>query len=300
MVVFLTIVLIGKKNGFKFSDGVWLAIFFCFSSVFFGVSILGMSSYTVQTVGVAVTFLALAEFFGKRRYLIIGALVAAAGLTRIGLYLSAVFFILEIFRGPDKARKLVLLALPILLSLLVLGAYNYKRFRSPLETGYRLQTTAISYPMSKNILPGMFSPYHLATNLYTLLVMAPEPILDPRGGFMVMFPFLKANPWGMAIWFTSPLFLWLFFFRKGSHSFSSGVTTFLLALPSLFYFGVGYSQFGYRYSLDFLPFLFILLLPMLGKELNYLHKLLIILGVLFNCLFLGSLFGVYPFFGIYG
>jgi hypothetical protein len=33
-----------------------------------------------------------------------------------------------------------------------------------------------------------------------------------------------------------------------------------VSLPILFYYGIGWYQFGYRYSLDFLPLLFLLLI----------------------------------------
>jgi len=36
------------------------------------------------------------------------------------------------------------------------------------------------------------------------------------------------------------------------------LTVILIALPILFYYGIGFRQFGYRYSLDFLPFLYYL------------------------------------------
>jgi hypothetical protein len=38
------------------------------------------------------------------------------------------------------------------------------------------------------------------------------------------------------------------------------MTVLVIALPILLYYGYGYIQFGYRYSLDFMPFLYYLLM----------------------------------------
>lgn len=51
----------------------------------------------------------------------------------------------------------------------------------------------------------------------------------------------------------------------------------------LFFFGAtGFSQFGYRFGLDFLPFLFLLTIRGMGGELRWHNKLLIIVSVLVN------------------
>ncbi len=298
IITFLSIVFITRKLNFAIQNSIWLGIAFCFSTVFFGVSILSLSSWVIQAVGVAVTILALAEFFYKKRPIVIGFLIAAAGLTRIGLYVGSIFFLIMFLNDRNRLKNIVLLLLPIFLSLLLLSAYSHKRFRSWFETGYKYQSTALSYPMSKNIIPGLISLTHVPTNLYVLLFKAPDPVLEPYGGFVLKFPYLKADPWGMGILFTSPIFLFLISLKKNKYFYPLFITTVLLAIPSLVYFGIGYSQFGYRYSLDFLPFLFLLLLTGLKGELQLRHKLFIILGAIFNCLYLGSVFGVYPLFNL--
>ena len=44
----------------------------------------------------------------------------------------------------------------------------------------------------------------------------------------------------------------------------------------------GWPQFGYRFSLDYLPFLFLLAIYGMGDELKWHHKLLIVLSVAIN------------------
>lgn len=49
-----------------------------------------------------------------------------------------------------------------------------------------------------------------------------------------------------------------------------------------FFAGTGFAQFGYRFSLDFLPFLFLLTVKAIGDDIRWYHKLLIGLSVAIN------------------
>lgn len=294
LVSFLAIFKISIKNNFSNGDSIWLALFFVFSTVLFGVGVVNISSYQVQALGTALVLLALSEYFHKKRYLLIGSFIAFAGMTRMTLFISIVFFLISTFSQKERVKNITYLLIPIIISTSILGFYNYKRFRSFFESGYNYHVTLKTYPMSENIKNGMFNIQNLPTNLYIMLVKSPDPILKEGGGFILKFPYLKADPWGMAIWFTSPLFFFLIKTKKVIYSYPILITTFLIILPSLLYFGIGFSQFGYRYSLDFLPFLFLILIPALQPKLNWSAKSLIVIGVLFNCIYLSSLWGIYP------
>jgi len=129
--------------------------------------------------------------------------------------------------------------------------------------------------------------------------MAPEPVRADPDGFLLQYPYVKANPWGMAIWYTSPLFLFLIFrFRKSKHTLSLALASVATMVPIFTYFSVGFIQFGYRYTLDILPFLFVLLTPSLTPKLSKAAIALIVIGVLFNLIYADSLFGIYPLLGI--
>lgn len=295
LVSFLAIYKITSLFEYSERDSLWLSIFFVFSTVLFGVGVICLSAYQVQALGTALVLVSFAEWFGKRRFWLVGLFVALAGLTRLTLYLSLTFFLLEWLRLKLKKRKLIMLLIPVFLSILVLFAYNHRRFGSIMETGYEKNVTLENYPMSENIKRGFFSWEHISSNLYVLLLKTPDPVIE-GGGYVLRFPFLKADPWGMAIWVNSPLLLMLFKKKKAQHSNSALITVLLLLIPSVTYFGIGFSQFGYRYALDFLPFLFLLLLPNLGPRLSRASKLLIVIGVAFNCVYLTSLWGIYPHF----
>ena len=91
-VSFLTVYSLTKKLGFKVLDALWLSLFFVFSTVLLGSSLLVISAYQVEALGVPCVLLALNEYFGKRRSLLIGIFMALAVLTRVTLALGIVFF----------------------------------------------------------------------------------------------------------------------------------------------------------------------------------------------------------------
>ncbi len=297
---FFIVYSISKAYKFKKEDSLLLGLFFVFSTVLFGVGIINISAYQVQALGVPFVLLAIREYLLKKRPLLIGIFIALAILTRVTLLLSVVFFFIEFLYKRISLKNFVLIMIPIVISGMILAGYNYRRFHSFTETGYAYNQTLNTFPMSSNLKAGFFSVAHVPANLYSFLIMPPDPVVRGGGGFVLDFPYLKANPWGMAIWFTSPLFLLLLFkFKKDKFSVSAALAAFALAIPSFIYFGVGFSQYGYRYALDFLPFLFMLLLSSLSPKLSKTAVTLIAIGVIFNCLYMASLWNSYPIFGIF-
>lgn len=296
---FAAIFSISRSFKFKQIDALWLSLFFVFSTVLFSSSLINITAYQVEVLGVPLILFSLAEYFSKKRPLLIGLFLGLAVLTRFTLILAVVFFIIEFLKKRLSRKQFILILIPLIFSCLFLGFYNYLRFHSFIETGYNY-IMPISYPLSRNLDYGAISLMHIPANLYSFLIMPPDPVLYFSKGFVLRFPYLKANPWGMAIWFTSPLFLMLLFrLRKNKYTMPSLITAIFLAVPIFLYFSVGFAQFGYRYALDFLPFLFLLLLPSLLPNLSKTAIVLISIGVIFNCIYITSLWGVYPHFGIY-
>lgn len=112
-----------RKLKFNKPDSLWLANFFVFGTVLYFVGLVNTSAYIVQAVGTTFVVLSILEYFTKRRWWLIGILVAAAGATRLTLFGITVFFLMEIFRNFKKenlARNVALLMIPIMLSLAIL------------------------------------------------------------------------------------------------------------------------------------------------------------------------------------
>jgi hypothetical protein len=294
---FLLLRKLAKTLGLKSDDALWLAIAFLFGSIYLSLALLSISAYVAQVVGFAFVLGALAEYFDRRRWLLIGGLLALAGVTRYSLYLSLPFFLLEIAqdKNENKMSALLRLAAPIAVSVLFLGLYNQARFGNPLETGYKFNTT---FPpgVKEALQYGFFSLRHIPANLYFFLFKGPEAVQLFDVGYVLKYPFLRANEWGMSIVFTSPFFLYLLLCKpQKGHILSCIVGSMAGILPALLYAGVGVYQFGYRYALDIYPFLFVLLASVFAAGMPRLAKWLITYSIAFDLFLMGSIWSVYPF-----
>lgn len=297
---FIAIYLISRKFKFQKIDSLWLSLFFVFSTVLFSSSVMNISAFQVEALGVPFTLFALNEYFGKKRSILIGIFLGIAAMTRFLLISSFVFFVVEYLRKRLTARQIILIAIPLVFSISLLGLYNNRRFHSFFETGYNYSISLGAFPLRENLKYGSISIAHIPANLYSFLIMPPEPLKADKDGFFLKFPYLIANPWGIAIWYTSPLFLFfLFKFKKSKYTFSAIFAIVLISIPLLTYYSIGFVQFGYRYALDFLPFLFLLLIPSLSPKLSKTAIALIIIGVLFNLVYSDSLFGIYPLLNMF-
>ncbi len=297
---FFAVYKITKSFKFDITDTLWLSLFFVFSTVLLAASLINITAYQVEALAVPLVLFALWEYFSKKRPLLIGMFLGLTVLTRITLVLTVMFFVLEFLQKRLSRKQLVLIMIPVIAAFLLYGGYNLRRFHSFLETGASYSISLKTYPLGTNVQYDLFNPINIPGNLYSLLIMPPDPVLQNPAGFTLKFPYLKANPWGMAIWFTSPLFLVLLYkFKKSKYSISAGLTSLLIAIPILCFYSIGYAQYGYRYALDFLPFLFLLLLPSFNSKLSKKEIALIIIGVVFNAIYITSLWGVYPLFGIH-
>ncbi len=300
IVSFILIYSISRKFKFDKLDSLWLSLFFVFSSVLFSSSVMNISAYQVEVLTVPLMLFSLNEYLGKKRGIIIGVFLALAVLTRFTLILGVIFFIVEFFKKRLTLRQLSLISIPFLVSIILLGLYNQRRFHSFFETGYSYNRILGAFPLSENLKHGTVSVAHVPANLYNFLVKSPEPLLGQEHGFFLKFPYLTASPWGMAIWWTSPLFLLLIVkFKKNKYTLPAILTTLALAVPVFSYYSIGYIQFGYRYALDFFPFLFLLLIPSLSPKLSKTAIALIVIGVLFNLIYSDSLFGIYPLLNMF-
>lgn len=300
IVSFIAVYFISKKFKFNTPDSLWLSLFFVFSTVLFSSSVINITAYQVEALGVPFILLAIWAYVSNRNSLLIGLFIGLATMTRITLMLAVVFFFFELMQKRFSIKKFLLMLIPIIIALSLLGAYNNRRFHSIFETGYNYNISTRDLPIGANLKYGDKSIMHIPANLYSFLFMSPEPLKEKGDGFILKFPYLKVSPWGVAIWFSSPLFLLLLCrFRKGIYTLSSSLTSIALALPVFTWYSIGYAQVGYRYALDFLPFVFLLLIPSLAPKLSKTAIFLIILGVIFNCIYTDSIWEIYPLFRIY-
>lgn len=247
-------------------ENVVLSCLFCVGSVYFFCSLQGTVWFAAHVVGAVLLASYLLFAFGAERPLLAGTCLAFGFATRTPLLLAAPLFVLEAVRetgvaAPRRAplvqrydvrrllKLLVLFALPLLAMVALSLWYNAARFDSVFEPGYRYLNVVWAKRIAKW---GLFDYHYLARNLGVMLTSLPW--LPAQGGA------LQINGHGLALWVTTPMYLWLLVARRWS-ALSRAVLlcAALVALPTLFYQNTGWVQFGYRFSNDYAPLLFVLL-----------------------------------------
>jgi len=99
---------------------------------------------------------------------------------------------------------------------------------------------------------GLFSLVYLARNLEAAFLMVPRVQWSPFR--------LSYDPRGLSMLLTMPWLVLLAFPRTRPRlHWPMWLTVAVTALPGLFYQNTGYMQFGFRFSLDYTPYLVLLL-----------------------------------------
>ena len=169
-------------------------------------------------------------------------------------------------------------ALGAAIPLLVIAAYNWVRFDSPLEFGYGLiknvqGESVLSEPWYTH---GIDSIYYIPNGIYTMLFSG----FEQRDHF----PWMAANIGGVSILLTMPILLWVFEAR-GPLALATLGTAILVMLPDLAHGNPGFAQFGYRFILDALPLLWMLLAIGFRDGISRSASVALLLGIPINAVF---------------
>ena len=238
-----------------------LSIFFGFGTSFFWSSIVGTTWFFAHVVSIFFITLSLIFHFNKKHFFS-GIFYALAVMTRMPMVLVGIFFLLELFK---EKKSLILFTLGASILVPIMGFYDYARFGKLLETGYYevyKQYVGGNYPYTiiQTLIPnapyfGYFDIRNIPLHLYTFLIMPPNITVD-SGIIKEIVP----SPFGTGILYTSPL---LFYSLAPNLKNSLQRNLFLAALfgalPSFTHYMQGWVQFGYRFVLDFIVFLMIIL-----------------------------------------
>jgi hypothetical protein len=229
----------------------WLVLLLGFSTQIWWVTTRGGVWHTGHLIATILTLACLIELSGRRRAPIIGLLAGAAFLSRAPIAFAVPFYALllagdavwEPRRWPW--RQWAGLAAGVIPSVVFFFWYNDARFGSPFESGYGLATLAEWLEARRQI--GLFSVEHIPMNLDYLFTHPPTPIPE--------FPYLRPDGFGMSILITSPgLFYAVRAPWRESRTWWLAGAALLVLIPTLLYYGGGWLQYGYRYALDSIPF----------------------------------------------
>jgi hypothetical protein len=267
---------LARAYGAKGSVAYWVAGFTAFGSLLFYVSVFGDFYYLAHAESFLALALFLIEWAGRRRPIVLGALLAVSFLARPTTILAAVpFGIALLWQKREALRPVataaVAFALPILVAIAFYGWFNWVRFGSPLESGYALSFLPQGGLEARRSL-GLFSVLQVPENL-RLALLAPFDTMDK-------FPYLTASPYGLSMVLVSPALLttlWAGFRDRTAQLM--WIAAALVAIPAFLYYGGGYIQYGFRYSLDFTPFLVVLVAMGSSRWKGRLERFLIIASI---------------------
>ena len=161
---------------------------------------------------------------------------------------------------------------PFVLGVLTLS-YNYIRFHSFTDFGYARIPGVLDEPWYRY---GIFSIWYIPLNFREMLITPWKRLAD--------FPFFVPGGFGGAIWWSSPFLLFLFRFGaqdrvlKYTAWAAIVVQTFLLWIHG----NPGGWQFGYRYAMILLPWMFVILLENSPRKIQWYEWLAYIISFIIN------------------
>ncbi len=257
-------------------DNLVLTALFAFGTVFFFVAVQGTVWFAAQVVASNLLVLFLLAATGARWPVVAGLTLGALVACRPETGLAGSFFFVEALQryrregsaddpaahplvrawryllGADFTRLIkahLKLAGPLVVLLGVQFWLNYARFDDPFSFGH--EYLQIRWRPRIDTW-GLFNYHYLPKNL--AVFVASLPWLEDHA------PYLKISLHGLALWFTTPALLWTLW---PSYVNVRMVGLWLAAIPialmDLAYQNSGWIQFGYRFALDYMPFLFVLL-----------------------------------------
>jgi len=260
-----------------------VAALFAVGTVHFYAALMGRVWFTAHIVAVTCLLWYAWECVGRGRPLVAGLALAGALLARPPALFGAVFWlVLAAGQMYDRRRwaPVAWFLAPLGGATALLLALNALRFGNPLDFGY------LSMRVAPQLAPdlrtyGQFNVHFLPRNVTAFLLAPPVimplnlavwwqrvggpaglvslftvPGLGRRLGFPIAF-----DLWGAGLWVVSPALAFaLRPPRIVDRRLWAGawLTVLAVALPNLLYYNTGWGQYGYRFSLDFTPFLLVL------------------------------------------
>jgi hypothetical protein len=265
-------------------EDLWLVTALGFGTVFFFAAVQGKVWFTAHVVGVVFALLYAWASVEAAHPWIAGIALACAATTRTPMAFMFPFFVLEAWRMMGGAsgwkdrevrRRWLLIglrfAIPVVVGAVAAGIYNFVRFSSFTEFGHSFLDVRQQQQIERF---GLFSGHYLARNLAVAFTLLPE--------WLGHSPWLQVGGHGLALWFTTPLFLTLLWPKaRNATSRALWITVACVAVPTLFYQNSGWWQFGYRFSLDYTVFL-VMLVAVGARSLSGFAKALLLFGIAVN------------------
>ncbi len=259
------------KNSLKLA--IWSGLLVGFGTIIWFLSSVGSTWYLGQLSATFFLTAALLESLGKKRPWLVGLLIGTAYLSRVNIIVCLPIFI-YLLRNKFKIPKNIFLFVFALGTFLATNAlYNFLRFGVFWDKGYLLIPGVTTEPWYSK---GLINPLYIPNNLKVAFTSLPI--------FLNKFPFIVPSLAGLAIWITTPAFIFsLANSIKDNLVRVTWLSIFLVSLIIFMHGTTGFTQFGYRFAVDFYPFLIFLTIKGASKSnLKWYHWLILIISILVN------------------
>lgn len=266
---------------------------FALGSVHWWAAGVGTSWLFAGVNGVFYALLALWLALDRRWPILAGVFLGCAAASRLPVGLTFPLY-LALYAGvrvrprlalPDGAgiRAAVLFLLGLAIPAALVALYNMARFGSPFDFGYEKIPGVLDEPWYRD---GILSLAYVPRHIHTIFFRG----LDFVDG---TFPWFRPNWTGLALTFSTPIYFWLIRARRPEPFVVFGWMAVLLALlPIVAHGNVGETQFGYRFSLDLAPILWLMLGYAFRRSVSLYARLAILVGILVNA------YGLYAILGL--
>lgn len=263
---------------------IWSAAMFGFGTINWWVTTAGGVWTFSSVVSVTFLFIAILLTLHKAHPFLSGLGLGASYWSRLTTILSFPFFLImyadEWYKSDHtkniinriNIRPLLFLGIGAGIFVVLNALYNYVRFETPFDVSYYLIPGILDEPYYQK---GIFDISYIPRHLKIIFARFPN--------FSNEFPYVTPSWNGLAIWITTPAFIYAFFAGiRNKLAIGCWITIALIAFVDFCHGTWGFSQFGYRFAVDFYPFLFLLTVKGIGDELKWHHKTLILTGIIVN------------------
>ena len=254
----------------RIRDRLGLTAVFAFGTCFWFIAIGGSAWYFAHVSAVLLFAGAMWCALTRQAPWLAGLLLGLAAMSRlpVGLALPLVlaaqlgFPGLTALRTMDRpemlatVRTTVGFGLGLAVPALVYVAFNLVRWGTLTDQAYVLIPGVLEDPIY--VQHGILSIHYIPRNLFAILFRS--------WNYVDTFPWLQPSWWGLGLFLTTPLYLWLFKARLRQPMVAwSVLAVALVSIPILTHGNVGITQFGYRFSLDFQVPLFVILATVVAR-----------------------------------
>ena len=239
-----------------------LTVVFGFGTVLWYVAEVGSVWYISHVVAVLFSMAAILVLLERRWPFLVGLFLGLAAISRLPVGLTAPFFLAMIVglgwpprlpqRGERRAAARAGLAFVVGIAIPTAGylLYNEARWGTFVDQSYVLIPGVLDDPIYAK--HGILSIDYIPRHIHAIFLRSFNFVDDP--------PFFQPSWYGLSLFLTTPLMLWLLRARwRDPRVAWAAIAIGLALIPIVTHGNVGLTQFGYRFSLDVQPLLFVVL-----------------------------------------